>query len=339
MKPGPPNNGASVIIGVVLTLRRLRRYLIFRYGVAILVVGFASALQWLLREQYVGAPFLTIYPAVIVATLVGGLAPGLCSAAFAGVSQFGLFIPSFHWVAAGSYALDALICVMLTGLINLTIDTLSINSERERQAKEHQFIIASELHHRIKNLFTVIQAIIRFSIPATGSIEAHELRERLLSRLQSMAVANRTITESMGEGIPLIELINNEIGDFQQRVNLGGTLEVVLGPRMAQNFSLIVHELLTNALKYGALSVPEGRISVHVTWEPSLLTFTWQEHQAPKRIQSPSLGFGSQLLGAFAKSFCQSVDVFYGPGGLRYTLKIQSEEISLPTRRQILAAE
>lgn len=216
----------------MLVLRRLREYPILGYGVAILVVGFASALQWLLREQYAGAPFLTIYPAVIVATLVGGLAPGLFSAALAGASQFGLFIPSFHWVAVGSYALDAAVCVMLIGLINRTMDILWMNGEREKQAKQHQFVIASELHHRIQNVFTVIQAIIRFSIPATGSIEARELRERLQERLQSMAVANRAITNSMGEGVPLIDLIRNEIRGFQPRIDLSGASEVVLSPQM-----------------------------------------------------------------------------------------------------------
>lgn len=89
MDPSLSNKDASATIGIVLLLRRLRTYRILGYGVAVLAVGFASALQWLLREQFADAPFLTIYPAVIVATLVGGLGPGFLSAILAGASQFG----------------------------------------------------------------------------------------------------------------------------------------------------------------------------------------------------------------------------------------------------------
>lgn len=340
MNPGLSNKHASLLIGTVLVLRRLRGYRVLGYAVAILAVGFATGLQWLLRDQFADAPFLTIYPAVIVATLIGGLAPGFFSAVLAGASQFGLFIPSFHLVAVASYAIDATVCVLLIVLINHTLDILWMNVELEKQAKQHQFVIASELHHRIQNLFMVIQGIIRFSIPAAGSISAGELRDRLLERLQSMAVANRAITDSMGEGVSLIELVKTEIRGFQPRFDLSVSSDVVLSPKMTQNFSLIIHELLTNALKHGALSVPQGRVSVRLLWSEPMLTFVWQEQQAPARPQQGNSGFGSLLLGAFAKNFCQAVDAAYGADGLRYTLKIQSDEVrSLTADRPALAAE
>jgi two-component sensor histidine kinase len=263
----------------------------------------------------------------------------LFSAILAGASQFGLFIPSFHWVAAGSYAFDATVCVLLIVLINGTMDVLWMNAEWEEQAKQHQFVIASELHHRIQNLFMVIQGIIRFSIPATGSIEAAGLRDRLLERLQSMAVANRAITDSMGEGVSLVELVRTEVHGFQSRFELSADAEVLLSPKMTQNLALILHELLTNALKHGALSAPDGRVSIQVNWQGPVLTFIWQERQASARMSKGNSGFGSLLLGPFAKSFCQTVDACYGPDGLRYTLKIQSDEIRCLADRQVLAAE
>ncbi len=340
MNPGLTNRRESVLIGIVLVLRRLREYPVLGYGVAILAVGFASALQYLLHDQFADAPFLTIYPAVIVATLVGGLAPGLFSAVLAGASQFGLFIPSFHWVALGAYAFDATVCVLLIVLINHTLDILLTNAEQEKLATQHQFVIASELHHRIQNIFMVIQGIIRFSIPASGSVDAGELRECLVERLQSMAVANRAITDSMGEGVPLMDLIKTEIRGFQPRFDLSGSADVVLSPKMTQNFSLIVHELLTNALKHGALSVPQGRVGVRLTWDGAMLTFVWQERQAPAGRPKGHAGFGSMLLGAFAQNFCQSVDTSYEPEGLRYMLKIRSEEVRcLAAERPALAAE
>jgi diguanylate cyclase (GGDEF)-like protein len=123
----PWNKDASIIIGLALALRRTRKRSVLAYAIALLLVGSASLLQWQLEEQYAGAPFLTIYPAVILATVVGGLGPGLFSAILAGASQFGIFIPNFHWTAVASYSFDATICVALIVLINRTMDTLWTN--------------------------------------------------------------------------------------------------------------------------------------------------------------------------------------------------------------------
>ncbi len=121
------NASISTVISIALAFRHLSRRPVFAYTVAILLVGFASLIQWLLRDQYTGAPFLTIYPAIILATFAGGLGAGLFAAILAGVSQFGLFIPNFRWVAIGSYSFDATVCVGLIVLINRTIDTLWTN--------------------------------------------------------------------------------------------------------------------------------------------------------------------------------------------------------------------
>ena len=144
-----PDAEQSSSLTILLWLKRLRGYHLFGYGAAWLLVGLASTLQCLLADQYAGAPFLTIYPAVIVATLVGGVGPGLFAACWAGVSQFGLFIPRFHWLAIASYAVDAIICVLLIVLINRAMDMLLANVEREKEAKQKQLVVANELHHRI----------------------------------------------------------------------------------------------------------------------------------------------------------------------------------------------
>ncbi len=121
------NIEASTTIGIALALRHLRKRAILGYAIAILIIGSATLMQWQLRGHYAGAPFLIIYPAIILATFAGGLGPGLLAAILAGASQFGLFIPNFHWVAIGSYSFDAAICVALIVLINRTMDTLCTN--------------------------------------------------------------------------------------------------------------------------------------------------------------------------------------------------------------------
>ena len=321
--------GVAAAIRILQISKQLRQQPALGYATAFVSVGAASGLQWLAQNQYAGSPFLTIYPAVIVTALVGGTGAGFVAAGLAGATQWGFFIPTFHWLAFLSYAFDATVCVMLIDFINRTLDILLVNIDREKQAKQHQYLLAKELHHRIQNLFTVIQAVIRFSLPGEGMVQESVVKQRLMDRLQSMSTTNRAITDSMGDGVRLKDLISTEIQGFESQFEVSGAPGVVLGPQMTQNLSLILHELLTNALKYGALCGPQGRVSLRLDWTSWVLTFIWQERGGPSVTPPDSSGFGSRILGAFARSFCQNVDISYDPGGLRYMLQIHSDQNSL----------
>jgi two-component sensor histidine kinase len=319
--------GAAVALRVLQVAKDLRQYPILGYATAFATVGLATLIQWLAQAQYAGAPFLTIYPAVILAALFGGRGPGFLAAVLAGACQWGFFIPTLHWFAVVSYAVDASVCVMLIDYINRTVDLLRANVDQEKQAKQHQYLLAKELHHRIQNLFTVMQGVIRFSLPGERTIHEAAIRQRLLDRLQSMSAANRAITDSMGDGVRLLDLINGEIRGFESRVDISGGSGLVVGPQMTRDFSMILHELLTNAVKYGALSVAQSRVAIGFDWVPSVLTFTWQENGGPAVDEPNSSGFGSCILGTFAKSFCHDVTARYEPSGFRYSLQIESPQI------------
>jgi hypothetical protein len=105
--------GVSAAVRILQISKQLRQNPALGYATAFVSVGAASGLQWLAQDEYAGSPFLTIYPAVIVNALVGGTGAGFLAAALAGVSQYWLFIPTFHWLAFLSYAFDASVCVML----------------------------------------------------------------------------------------------------------------------------------------------------------------------------------------------------------------------------------
>jgi two-component sensor histidine kinase len=329
MPPLPPPNksGSSAVARVLQISKKLRQHPSIGYASAFVSVGGAAVLQWLAPTQFDGAPFLTIYPAVILTALIGGLGPGFLAAALAGATQWGLFIPILHWVAVASYAIDAVVAVLLIVFINRTLDLLLVDIDLEKQAKQHQYLLATELHHRIQNLLTVIQAVIRFSLPGEGMVQASVVRQRLMDRLQSMSAANRAITDSMGDGVRLVDLIRSEIRGFESRFEISGAAGLVLAPQMTQNISLILHELLTNALKHGALSTPQGRVKVRLDWASSVLNLIWRECGGPPASAQTSSGFGSRILGTFAKSFCRKVDVSYAGDGLCYAVEIDSNEI------------
>ena len=328
MQPPPLNKpGTAAAIRVLQVAKALRQYPILGYTMAFVTVGLATLLQWLASAQFAASPFLTIYPAVIAAALIGGRGPGFLAAVLAGGSQWSLFIPTLHWLAVASYAFDASVCVMLIDYINQTLDLLLANIDREKQAKQHQYLLAKELHHRIQNLFTVIQGVIRFSLSGEGAIEKSVIRQELSDRLQSMSAANRAITDSMGDGVRLLDLVSNEIRGFESQFEIDGGAGLVLGAQMTQDLSLVLHELVTNALKYGALSVPQGRVGLALEWSGALLTFKWQERGGPPVTEPKRTSFGRRILGTFARSFCQNVNVSYDPSGYRYTLQIRSKQI------------
>jgi len=297
------------------------------YSAAFALIGLATTVQWLARDQYAGAPFLVIYPAIIVATLIGGPGPGFVAAILAGLSQFSAFIPGLKPLALATYAFDATICVMLIVFINRTFDLLLANIELEKKAKQHQYVLAAELHHRIQNLFTVIQAVVRFSLPGDGIIGEGEIRQRLMARLQSMSSANQVVTDSMGDGVRLVDLLNREFGCFERQFEISGAEGILLDARTTQNFGLILHELVTNALKYGALSVPRGRVAIEFDRMPSALRFAWRESGGPPVKAPARKGFGSQILEIFARGFCNNVAVNYAPGGVCYSLELQSDRL------------
>jgi two-component sensor histidine kinase len=288
------------------------------YATAIVSVGLASALQWLARDIYQGVPFLTIYPAIVLTTFVGGYRAGLLSALLAGLSQWCLFIPDYNVFAVASFALDATLCVFLIEYINRSL-------EKETQAKEHQALLKDELHHRMHNLFAVIQSVIRFSLPKDNApVSVSVIEDRLFGRLQAMFDANAYVGDSAGN-VALVDLIRSQIRGLDHRIVIRGRPHLMFCPRMTQNFSLIVHELVTNSLKYGALSASDGRVHIDLTDRRGGVAFDWSEVDGPP-VKAPAdgagRGFGSHILGPFAGGFCTDIQICYEPSGFRYGLRI-----------------
>jgi two-component sensor histidine kinase len=260
--------------------------------------------------------------------VAGGRGPGFFAAILSWLSQWGLFIPTSHTLAVLTYMFDASVCVMLIVIISQTLEMLQSSLERERLGKQQQQLLAQELHHRIQNLFTVIQAVVRFSLPGDRLVDEVSVKRRLTDRLQSMSVTHRAITDSIGSGVCLADILNTEVSTFENRFETTGPLDLFLTPRMAQNLALIIHELVTNALKYGAWSAPHGRVILRIDWTAPVLFFTWQECDGPA-VRAPSTsGFGSQILDVFARRFCSKVDMSYASNGFRYALEIRSDQIS-----------
>ena len=194
-------------------------------------------------------------------------------------------------------------------------------SERKR-ADERQELLAREIHHRTKNLFAVVQAVVGRSFAGKQSLADAEAAVR--SRLASLAQTHVMLLDSDWEGASIHEVIEVEMGPYADRIRLNGP-RLVLKPKAAQNFSLALHELATNAAKYGALSNATG--VVEVEWSVALanglssFSFRWQEHGGPPVRAPRCKGFGSTVLEVvMAEYVTEPPRIEFSASGLSYTL-------------------
>jgi two-component system, chemotaxis family, CheB/CheR fusion protein len=185
----------------------------------------------------------------------------------------------------------------LTGraLILLAIEDIT---ERKR-AGERERILIAELRHRVKNMLTIVQSL--FVQTALYSPSVERLRDTFLGRLHALARTHDHLMRREWRGMDLRELVEHELAPYRRAplLDLNGP-RVRLGERESTALTMTLHELATNAAKYGALSVPEGRVSVR--WEMTDgeggrgVHLRWRERDGPP-VRAPSGGgFGTSLI-------------------------------------------
>jgi PAS domain S-box-containing protein len=193
-------------------------------------------------------------------------------------------------------------------------------TERKR-AEEHQHLLIGELHHRTQNIFAVIQAVANRSL--TGDRTLEEARHVFLNRLHALSRTYTTLTEGAWRGAALERILRDELAAFSERAEIGGD-PVWVQPSAAQTFALIFHELATNAIKHGSLSVPGGQLSVRwsVTGERDAETFAfhWRERGGPKVTPPARKGYGQTILDDGARHIGEP-KITYADEGLQYDLQ------------------
>jgi two-component sensor histidine kinase len=311
------------------------------YGASLLVFAIALLLRaWLDPLMPTGFPFLTFFPAVVICGFVFGVKQGILIGILSGLSAWYFFITPFRFdfspgtlLAMALYVFVIVTDLTLIHLIMRAYRAEIAARERSQQLADRQEVMAQELDHRLKNIFATINAIISLSLKNASS--ADELAARLRDRLTALGRSNlllRGLRE--GEDASLQSVVFQALEPFSivgtsrfqasgPRVPIGGQTVVVL--------SLILHELGTNAAKYGALSVSSGQISL--TWEirPSAeqceeLVIEWRETGGPRPAapQAGSGGFGSTLMRRVIAGVRGQTDIAYPDSGaiVRLTLPV-----------------
>ncbi|MBV9044502.1 MAG: PAS domain-containing protein, partial [Alphaproteobacteria bacterium] len=191
-------------------------------------------------------------------------------------------------VAAATFAADG----QLSQIGGVTLDI----TDRKR-TEQRQNLLAREVDHRARNALAVVQSIVRLT--KGESVEAYT--RAVEGRVRALAHVHDLLSQARWEGADLARLIGEELAPYAGtdggRIAIGGT-SLILEPNRAQTISLALHELATNAAKYGALSNAEGKVSVGWAVENGVLTIRWREAGGPP-VQPPARsGFGSKIIQA-----------------------------------------
>ncbi len=206
-----------------------------------------------------------------------------------------------------------------------------------RQAEERQRLLTAELDHRVKNVLANVSAVARMSSRNAQSVA--DFTEALEGRLQAMTAAHIMLQHGQWEGASLPDLIGEVLAPFRTHsgnVRMQGE-PLAVTATATQALALVLQELATNAVKYGALSVPDGKVSV-AWWrvdaaaKPEQVRLVWRESGGPPAALPPVKGFGLSLLQDMAAlELGASVDCAFLPEGLEYTLE---GPVALPGRAE-----
>jgi two-component sensor histidine kinase/CheY-like chemotaxis protein len=172
--------------------------------------------------------------------------------------------------------------------------------EQRKRVELRTRLLVAELSHRVKNTLMTVVSLARQTLRRSTTLEAFE--HAFMGRLQSLAAAHALLLRSNWEDMDLAELVAESLKPFRRRD--GGNIvasgqPVLLPPRLALTLNLILHELATNAAKYGSLSVEQGRVEIAwsvETGDARRLLLTWRETGGPPVPDVRPAGFGTTLI-------------------------------------------
>lgn len=191
-----------------------------------------------------------------------------------------------------------------------------------REAEKHRELLINKLNHRVKNTLATVQSIAAQTL-RTSALEA-EVRGRIDARLIALSDAHNLLTEHNWQGTTLHRVVEMALrphrGDRQERFEVSGP-EVHLSSKTALAIAMALHELATNAIKYGALSNERGKVSLHWTVEQAdgeqRLHMVWSEQGGPVVTRPSRKGFGTRLIErGLAAELGGSVQISYPVSGV-----------------------
>jgi light-regulated signal transduction histidine kinase (bacteriophytochrome) len=314
--------GGEINIDAVLHQRSVR-FTVRDNGIGISAEHLPHIFQryWSVKEGNPRGNGLGLYISQGIVAAHGGQ---LCVDSTMGVGSTFVFDLPLH---EGPATLGETAFLKQSGATHRLAQTISSKLERQRlEDRETRVGLLNELNHRVKNTLATVQAIA--SLTASSSTSLATFRKSFDARLLALSQAHDALARAEWQSSQLAELIDQLQGADHgpSRVSLDGD-PVTLEPRVSLTLSMVLHELMANALQHGALSTPDGRVQLSASLDasqgPLHLRLEWVESGGPAVVASSVMGFGFRLIRqSIERELKGQVDIQFVPSGLRGSMLI-----------------
>lgn len=298
----------------------------------LVVVGTLARWGLTFLDPTIYLPFTTFYPAVLFAAYLGGIGVGIFAATLGGLIAWWAFLPHYTFLSLSlTDELELLAYGLACALIIWGAHHHCRLTDRLQNEEKLRKLAVEELAHRLKNKIASIQSIISFQLR-----EQPRLRDDMIARLVALSATDDLIMVSQGQGASICAILSAELKPYGlSRISMAGP-DILLTPTLALTMALIVHELATNAAKYGALSSVGGKLSIRWTLTDRTLNIEWRESGGPSVAAPSHRGFGLQVLSRALEQFSGAVQPTFERSGLICTMKAVLPE---STRSNVPAVE
>lgn len=234
-----------------------------------------------------------------------------------------------RWISARGQGADA-------GIADSVMFGIFLDVTNRKQAEESHELLAGEMSHRVKNLLAIATGLTTISMRSAKTIE--EMAKDLIARLTALGRAHdlvRPLPGSEGKAALLGDLVSILLAPYDDPAAFAGRIRVGvprmgIGEQTATTLAMVIHELATNSVKHGALSVKEGTLDVSATQDAAHLSLVWAEDGGPPVKGTPEMrGFGSKMIArSVAQQFDGALTYDWQPSGLVVTLRMRKDRIA-----------
>jgi two-component sensor histidine kinase len=295
-------------------VERIRPYSSAALLLGIVCIGVATVLRIAFGYIGVSLPFATYFPAVLVAALLAGIPAGVGVIVGSLIVVWWAFIPpayEFSPLTASDVA-NCLLFVISSGCIvaaaQLYRDVLHKSRERDRERE----LLMLELEHRGRNTYAVVEAIVRNTL-----VNDRASADAIAGRVRAVSSANDLVNQSNTKAVQIKALLSLEFAlNSKTQLALSGP-DIELSADASRKLGLVFHELVTNAMKHGALSTPDGRVAVQWRADGTKVHMSWKEEGGPPVSPPRREGFGTVVVTQSLNSLSGDITSVFDPDGLR----------------------
>lgn len=290
---------------------------------AVVCLALAFGAHWVLTPLLQSnGPFFTLFPAVLVAAIWGGpLAGSTTLVGGAAIAAFFWLPPYFSFKISEGMIPHVLGFLLIGGIVLVIAAMLRSLVDRQQAAEERALLLAQEMRHRVRNLMGLVVAISHQTGRQSASVP--DFLDRFGGRMEALSAALTLDPSGADEAreMEIDALLARVLAPFGHDRCLFTGPAIVICSGAASALALVLHELATNAVKYGALSVAEGRVEIGWRQTDARVEVEWREIGGPPVATPAGKGFGSRLIQSAFAQYGGEVRVTYAAEGVHCRIR------------------